>query len=156
MKKVILHLNLISKWFDLVEAGIKKEEYREIKPFWDRIFSTGKVRIKGKYYNPEEVTIVFSNGYAKDRRQIHCNLLELRKGFGKSEWGADPLKPYYILEIQPEEDSHEEVICCPECGTVQVANVLHSVPFATYIHHCIHCEYVIMESDWDRVEMQAK
>lgn len=30
----ILHLNLKSCWYDLIEQGIKTEEYREIKPFY--------------------------------------------------------------------------------------------------------------------------
>lgn len=31
---MILHLPLKKKWFDLINARIKKEEYREIKPYW--------------------------------------------------------------------------------------------------------------------------
>ena len=31
-----LHLNLKAKWYDMIESGIKKEEYREIKPFWEK------------------------------------------------------------------------------------------------------------------------
>lgn len=30
----ILNLTLKAKWYDMIEAGIKKEEYREIKDFW--------------------------------------------------------------------------------------------------------------------------
>ena len=29
-----LQLNLIKKWFDLTLQGVKKEEYRDITPFW--------------------------------------------------------------------------------------------------------------------------
>ena len=31
-----LHLNLKAKWYDMIKSGIKKEEYREIKPFWEK------------------------------------------------------------------------------------------------------------------------
>ena len=31
MKTLTLSLKL--KWFDMIKAGVKKEEYREIKPF---------------------------------------------------------------------------------------------------------------------------
>jgi len=31
-----LNLNLKKKWFDMTLSGVKKEEYREIKPFWIR------------------------------------------------------------------------------------------------------------------------
>jgi hypothetical protein len=30
----ILHLTLKKKWFDLIKAGKKKEEYRDIKRYW--------------------------------------------------------------------------------------------------------------------------
>ena len=29
-----LHLTLKKKWFDMIASGKKKEEYREIKPYW--------------------------------------------------------------------------------------------------------------------------
>jgi phage FluMu protein Com len=47
---------------------------------------------------------------------------------------------------------HIELIKCPECNTIQEAKVEHSIPWNTYIHHCKWCEYVIMESEWDKVE----
>lgn len=43
--KVVLHLNLTKKWFDMIENGEKREEYRCIKPFWNRVFSS-YIRIK--------------------------------------------------------------------------------------------------------------
>lgn len=33
-----LHLVLKSKWYDEIEHGYKKSEYREIKPYWNKIF----------------------------------------------------------------------------------------------------------------------
>lgn len=30
----ILDLPLKKKWYEMIESGIKREEYREIKPFW--------------------------------------------------------------------------------------------------------------------------
>lgn len=29
-----LKLTLSKQWFDLIEKGIKTEEYREVKPYW--------------------------------------------------------------------------------------------------------------------------
>lgn len=49
---------------------------------------------------------------------------------------------------------HEETIRCPKCEHVQVAEILHSQPFAMFVHNCERCEYIIMESEWDRVEVQ--
>lgn len=48
INKPILHLNLIYKFYVIIEQEFKKEEYREIKPFYDKIFDKfGYVKIKG-------------------------------------------------------------------------------------------------------------
>ena len=46
-----------------------------------------------------------------------------------------------------------ETIKCPECGEVQDAEVTYEdyMPFPTYVHEC-ECGYIIMESDWEKVE----
>ena len=31
-----LHLVLKAKWYDMIASGEKKEEYREIKPYWEK------------------------------------------------------------------------------------------------------------------------
>lgn len=43
--------------------------------------------------------------------------------------------------------SHQEKIVCPECGAVQVANVLHTVPWASYVHNCDQCGCIISETE---------
>ena len=45
-----------------------------------------------------------------------------------------------------------EKIKCPECNTIQNAEVELTIPFATYIHECEKCGYIIMESEWIKVE----
>jgi uncharacterized protein (DUF2225 family) len=47
---------------------------------------------------------------------------------------------------------HIEIIECPECGYKQWAKVEHTIPWHTRIHTCIRCEYLIMESEWNKVE----
>lgn len=47
---------------------------------------------------------------------------------------------------------YEETIKCPSCDKVQIAIVNHTTPFHTYIHECISCNYVIMESEWDALK----
>ena len=54
MKKRILHLTLKKKWFDLIAAGKKKEEYRGVKPYWD-----------GRLLRKRIDEIHFRNGYHK-------------------------------------------------------------------------------------------
>lgn len=65
----------------MIDSGEKLEEYREIKPYWNKVFGTEQVLIKRKLYNPEDVEIIFSNGYAKNRRQIHCDLIDINHCF---------------------------------------------------------------------------
>ena len=52
------------------------------------------------------------------------------------------------LPVQGE--SHLEIIKCTECGFIQPAKVLHTIPFGTFIHECKNCKYTIMESEWEK------
>ena len=40
MKKKVLHLSVKKQWFDMISAGEKTEEYREIKPYWIKRLTT--------------------------------------------------------------------------------------------------------------------
>lgn len=46
---------------------------------------------------------------------------------------------------------HIETIKCPECSLVQEAKVEYTFPWNTFVHDCIQCNYVIMESEWHKV-----
>lgn len=35
----VFHLNLKKKWFDMIKAGTKTTEYREIKRTWSKVFT---------------------------------------------------------------------------------------------------------------------
>lgn len=84
-----LHLNLHGKWFDMILSGIKKEEYREMKPFWHRRF------LSGKLFD----TITFSNGYGKNRRQFVIECKGVQSSLGIVEWGAPEGVCVYILKL---------------------------------------------------------
>ena len=58
---------------------------------------------------------------------------------------------FALHQIIKYELNHEKIIC-PECGLIQYAKVEDTIPFPTYIHKCEKCEYIIMESEWQRVE----
>lgn len=95
----VLHLNLKGNWYDMIEQGIKKEEYREIKLSYNRIFGDNGIKIKKRYYHPTDVVVCFSNGYATDRRQMLWTLKDKRVYFGKEEWGAVKDVTYYVLYV---------------------------------------------------------
>jgi hypothetical protein len=83
----ILHLTLKKKWFDMILSGHKKEEYREIKPYWIK-------RLCNKEYD----VIKFRNGYGKKSPVIIVNLLEIVRGYGYTHLGA-PEKVVFILKL---------------------------------------------------------
>ena len=82
----ILHLTLHRKWFDMIVSGEKKEEYREIKPYWDRRLS--------KEYD----AILFKNGYQKNAPSVLVELLDVTKGQGWEDLGA-PRHEVYVLRL---------------------------------------------------------
>lgn len=89
----MLTLPIKKKWFDMIVSGEKKEEYREVKPYYDN-------RFKNIYYatSGDQPYILFRNGYSKNSPTIKCKTV-ITKGLGKMEWGAEPGKEYYVLHI---------------------------------------------------------
>jgi hypothetical protein len=94
----VLHLNLKRKWFDMILSGEKKEEYRKSSAYWTGIFSR-TVRLKGKNYHPTDVTICFSNGYSKNRRQLFIECEGVHIGEGRPEWGAEKGESYFVIRL---------------------------------------------------------
>lgn len=104
----MLVLPIKRKWFEMILSGEKKEEYREIKPYWtkrlnnefDRMLKSmipsDVERDLRKY--PQWLTVKFRNGYSKNSPTMLCKC-KIEAGTGKQEWGAEPNKEYYILEI---------------------------------------------------------
>lgn len=96
----MLTLPIKKKWFDMIKSGEKKEEYREIKPYYDSRLGVRLIiqeLINGS--NAKFISnIMFRNGYGKDRPTILCEC-EISKGYGKQEWGAELNKEYYVLKI---------------------------------------------------------
>lgn len=75
----MLVLPIKKKWFDMIASGEKKEEYREIKPYYDKRL----VKYFDEVHWPRFV--VFKNGYSKKSPQIKC-LCTLNIGQGKEKW----------------------------------------------------------------------
>jgi hypothetical protein len=86
----ILHLTLEKKWFDMIASGRKLEEYREMKPYWDKKFMCAKDNYD---------VIQFRNGYSKSAPKITVELKEILSGLGIVEWGAPEGQPVYILRL---------------------------------------------------------
>lgn len=109
----ILHLPLKAEWYNLIESGIKKEEYREIKPYWIKrlleVINTDyteyipidKASIdfynqNHKYLNiatksksikfKDYNKVKFTYGYTK--KSMTFEIINITVGKGKIEWGA--------------------------------------------------------------------
>lgn len=111
--KKILDLPLKKEWYTMIENGIKKEEYREIKPYWiKRLFKaqyslSTKLNasyiksdfslFKGKTLPTTFDIIRFRYGYTK--RVMLFKLNEIAIGQGKIEHGGLPAKDVFILKL---------------------------------------------------------
>lgn len=88
----MLVLPIKKKWFDMILSGEKKEEYREIKPYYDKrighyAIGTGKI-----------TTLVLRNGYSYNSPAIKCKC-SISIGTGVQGWGAEPNINYYVIKI---------------------------------------------------------
>ena len=86
----MLTLPIKKKWFDMILSGEKKEEYRDIKPYYCSRFK--------ERFNQEFQYIKFRNGYSKESRTIQCKV-SIKKGVGRVEWGASIGTLYYVITI---------------------------------------------------------
>ena len=83
----VLDLVLKGEWFKMIASDEKKEEYREITPYWDR-------RLDNKNYD----VVRFRWGYETKSPKIWLECKGIQKGgFGKSQWGWDG--ECYIIEL---------------------------------------------------------
>lgn len=94
----MLTLPIKKKWFDMILSGEKKEEYREIKPYYDKRFNFKDFPELKMRTVQHSCWIRFRNGYSKESQQIECSVV-ITKGYGKPEWGAELNKLYYVLKI---------------------------------------------------------
>lgn len=93
--------SLKKQWFDMIKAGIKKEEYREINRYWIARLVAAMVPFTGTVLSFTDFgTIVFTLGYPKaddtERRLVFKNP-RIRIGTGRPEWGAEPGRQYFVI-----------------------------------------------------------
>lgn len=111
MANEMLDLVLKAKWYDLIKDGYKREEYREIKPYWcKRILHYGgslpitysarllKARKKIPPINMCNIPtyIRFRRGYTKE--SLLFKIDDISIGIGKAELGA-PQEEVFIIKF---------------------------------------------------------
>ena len=99
ISETVLKMTIKKRWYNAIMALEKPEEYREIKPYWTvRLQNAGLLDENG---DPVPGVIgqgILQNGYGPRARRMYIRFL-LRIGEGRSEWGAEPGKKYYILSV---------------------------------------------------------
>lgn len=119
-----LQLSLKTNWFNMTKKNIKKEDYRDITPYWIKRLTYNEIDltiedieyalcamrdgytteqvadIYGLYIRPFK-TNTMTLGYPKKTDNERILKLEhkgISVGFGNPEWGADPNKVYFIIK----------------------------------------------------------
>lgn len=92
----MLVLPIKKKWFDMIVSGEKKEEYREVKPYYLNRFK--KLPLYDFREEHMSFEVIFRNGYSYNSPSVRCKC-QIRIGEGKKEWGATPGQQYYVLKI---------------------------------------------------------
>lgn len=115
----ILHLPLKKEWYEMIESGVKTEEYRDLSEYWiSRLTRYGddeklngrlyanflstspnvlKLNIEGGIMRLVEFEAVkFSYGYTKRTMTFQCDGVSIGKG--KAEWGA-PDNDVFIIKL---------------------------------------------------------
>lgn len=92
----VLTLTLKKKWFDMILSGEKKEEYREIKPYWIR-------RLKNPDFEQSEFIkfdrVLFKNGYQKNARKMTFKDCRISIGTAKPEWSDNWQGDVFVIKL---------------------------------------------------------
>ena len=113
----VLNLVLKRKWFEMIASGEKTEEYREIKPYWEkrlvdyngikrdfrelqlRMILMGRRVDACKEYPRGFQLVRFYCGYRKGRPSMLLECKGIEFGYGKPEWGAEPGQVYFVIKL---------------------------------------------------------
>lgn len=100
----------------MIEAGEKKEEYRELKAYW-----LNRIKTADQFTH-----VSFTHGYARDARRMVFEIKNISCREGRPEWGADPGRLCFVIELgerlDPPDPSENyftedppEFVECSEC-----------------------------------------
>lgn len=104
----VLKLVLKHKWYDMISQGLKKEEYREYKPYWER-----RLRCQAAgYCKPQTrcqvaktigicddkfTQVQFFRGYTSTTMLYEIDSISI--GEGEPAYGAPKGKDVYIIKL---------------------------------------------------------
>lgn len=94
----ILDLPLKKEWYNMIESGEKREEYREIKDYWRKRLVLYDNRNQLICIGPWRYTHVrFRYGYTK--RTMTYEIDEITIGRGNPNWGAPTDRDVFIIKF---------------------------------------------------------
>ena len=115
-KKKVLTLTVRKQWLDMIAAGEKTEDYREIKPYWasrlvnqqaergEVLFDEfrGYCLVIGKLEYKTYTHVLFINGYRKDSPRIEKEIKSItigkpKKGLCPDKW-LD--KEFFVIKFE--------------------------------------------------------
>jgi len=99
----ILDLVLTGKWYDMIDNGVKIEEYRDITPYWINRLCKKVTNSEIYLGNIKHVDIrhfdevYFHRGYTKTTMSF--KIKDITIGKGKTEWGAPDNREVFIIKL---------------------------------------------------------
>ena len=129
MEKKVLTLSVKKEWIDLIKAGEKREEYREIKPYWvARLFYDGACKLPPnvvrkltssivKYGDTERFEednedivisfvpythVLFINGYGDDEPRVEKEIVWIDIDRPRKGWCPDDFlgKEFFVIRFK--------------------------------------------------------
>lgn len=84
---ILLELIVTGQWYDMIERGDKKEEYRTLSNHW----------VSRIWYNKDKIKAIrFHRGYTNTTMTLKCEGITIGKG--NPQWGA-PEEEVLILKL---------------------------------------------------------
>lgn len=121
-----LKLVLKGQWYGMIATNQKREEYREVTPFWlSRLLTWNDGETLPDYFATDEIyteilrkkldekaagsknreirykndDVEFYLGYATNRPSMTWKIESIRIAEGNPVWGAEPGKRYFVIKL---------------------------------------------------------
>lgn len=94
----VLDLPLKKEWYNMIESGEKREEYRELKPYWcKRLLHYSNLFAEYISIRDDYTHVRFRYGYTKRTMLYKIDTIDI--GLGKPEWGAPKDENVFIIKL---------------------------------------------------------
>lgn len=110
MEKKVLTISVKKEWFDKIVSNEKKEEYREIKPYWIKRLTTNCEVVYdvvaetycGKVIYRPYTHVLFINGYGDDKPRVEKEIVWTDIDRPRKGWCPDEFlgKEYFVIRFK--------------------------------------------------------